>query len=704
MKKTQKKLMQKRFCLIFRTLACISFLILVIIGVSSLVHAMSLEPIDNDDGVPTAWREAANGKPDSITLPITYWDQKADACDNENRQFEWASCYGYHTHGVLTGMVKSRLGSDRLPIPAFTNQEASWQALHDALSINVIGNDPVQKTDNFYRWFHEVPGISKRINGRTVTFNRTTEETYVYGGQDIYPIDDVPGLDADDIQLKDTYGQEHNFNFTAHLGFAIKVRSTGEELFQFSGDDDVWVFLNNRLVLDIGGLHGPISGWFRINSDGTVSTYIEKVNDLSIRSGDWVECMRMNGSTYATSECMNTFNAKIRDNFKNVTVSNADFGLKAGDVVNLDFFYAERSTDGSNTKITISHMDWPISADSDITANIIGKIDGTERKLVEFNTNVKNRDPENPLTLERLAAYIREENGDITNEGYLPLDKTTLWYTTTPEDEKSWRPVDISAPDNSEQGFNLATPIQMAPSGQPGDTLYFRYYGETLERPAGTMSSTISYYTTLAGNAGVTYDYDEVEYNETTIPPVDPDPNPDPGTPEEPDPTPDPDPDPENPGPTPPVEELPNIPTIPGTNIIDGNDDLSYLPPLGEISFVPNTGTIGSASKDIFGEDFAEVITSQWVILATLLVFAGSFSVYFSMRKSLTFNPAMRSTSTKAKALKATVKSTTKAAKDTRKKTTTRQAARANTEQKTKSAARQIVTTKSNPKSTKKKA
>ena len=348
-------------------------------------------------------------------------------------------------------------------------------------------------------------------------------------------------------------------------------------------------------------------------------------------------------------------------------------------------------------------MDWPISADSDITANIIGKIDGTERKLVEFNTNVKNRDPENPLTLERLAAYIREENGDITNEGYLPLDKTTLWYTTTPEDEKSWKPVDISAPDNSEQGFNLATPIQMAPSGQPGDTLYFRYYGETLERPAGTMSSTISYYTTLAGNAGVTYDYDEVEYNETTIPPVDPDPNPDPGTPEEPDPTPDP--DPENPEPTPPVEELPNIPTIPGTNIIDGNDDLSYLPPLGEISFVPNTGTIGSASKNIFGEDFAEAITSQWVILATLLVFAGSFSVYFSMRKSLTFSPAMRSTSTKAKALKATVKSTPKAAKDTRKKTTTtHQTARVKTAQKTKSAARQIVTTKSNPKSTKKKA
>ena len=216
------------------------------------------------------------------------------------------------------------------------------------------------------------------------------------------------------------------------------------------------------------------------------------------------------------------------------------------------------------------------------------------------------------------------------------------------------------------------------------------------------MSSTISYYTTLAGNTGVTYDYDEVEYNETTIPPVDPDP----GTPEEPDPTPDPDPNPdlENPEPTPPVEELPNIPTIPGTNIIDDDDDLSYLPPLGEISFIPNTGAIGGTAKDIFGEDFAKVITSQWVVLATLLVFAGSFSVYFSMRKSLTFSPAMRSASAKAKTPKATAKSTPKTSRNAQKKTATRQTARVKTAQKTKSATRQIVTTKSNPKSTKKKA
>lgn len=655
MKSMQRKLLKRRLCIISRTIACASFLVLAVIGVSSLARAMSLETIANENGVPTSWQAASLSEPDSITLPITYWDQKADSCDDPNRQFEWTECTRYRTHGVLMGMVKSRLGADRLPVPAFSDKDSSWNALHDALSENVIGHDPVQPTDNFYRWFHEVPGLSRRINGRTVTFNRTAKGTYVYGGQDIYPIDDISGLDASDTKLLDWRGEIHNFHFTAHLSFAIKVNASGNERFEFSGDDDVWVYLNDRLILDMGGLHGPISGWFQINTDGTVTTSIEKVNDLSIRTGHWVECMRVLGGIYADDPtCIGPYNTKIRENFQTITTENLDFGLKPDDVVSLDFFYAERSTDGSNTKITINHMNWPISADSEITAKVVGKIEGTENKLVEFNTFVKNRDPENPLNLERLAAYIVETTEEGTSEGYLPLDKTTLFYTTTPDDETSWQPVDISAPDNSTHGFNLATPIRMAPSGKPGDTLYFRYYGESSDK-SGTMSSTISYYTTLSGNAGITYDYDEVSYT------FDPEPeNPGPETPEEPEapdePTPEEpetpetpeEPDPETPEiPEEPTPELPIIPIIPGTNIIDG--ELEYLAPLGEVAFVPNTGIVRDAISGLFGEDFAETILSQTFVMITLLIFAGSFAVYFSYRKFLNYSPATRTATSSSK-------------------------------------------------------
>lgn len=670
MKNKQKKIFKQRICIISRAVACVSFLLLTILGVSSLVGAMSLETIDNEDGVPSSWQAASLIDPDTITLPITYWDQKADSCDNPNRQFEWTLCSGYRTHGVLTGIVKPQLGSDRLPIPTFSDVDSSWNALHDALSVNVIGHDPVLETDNFYRWFHEVPGLSKRIDGRTVTFNRTGERTYTYGGQDIYPIDDVPGIDANDVKLTDWQGQKHNFSFTAHLGFAVKVSANGSERFEFSGDDDVWVFLNNRLVLDIGGLHGPISGWFQINADGTVNTFVEKVNNLDIRTGDWVECMRIKDLVYADQNCINAYNVKIRENFKTASAQHLDFGLNPGDVVSLDFFYAERSTDGSNTKITIDHMNWPISADSEITAEVVGKINGTENKLVEFNTYVKNRDPENPLDLERLAAYIRETTDNGVNEGYLPLDETTLFYTTTPEDDSSWQPVKVSAPNNSEHGFNLATPIRMAPAGEKGDTLYFRYYGETSDC-SGTMSSTISYYTTLTGNAGITYDYDEVSYTVDPNSPETPDPenpeNPEPDNPEVPD-LPGPvDPEspelPEVPGDTE-TPELPNTPNLPNTDLID--DGLVYLPPLGEIAFVPNTGIVSTAISGFFGDDFAEVVLSQTFILIILFVFAGSFATYFKTRKVLA--PAVTSTRATAKSPKS-MKSTsnTRSTKNSRK-------------------------------------
>ena len=159
----------------------------------------------------------------------------------------------------------------------------------------------------------------------------------------------------------------------------------------------------------------------------------------------------------------------------------------------------------------------------------------------------------------------------------------------------------------------------MAPAGEKGDTLYFRYYGETSDC-SGTMSSTISYYTTLTGNAGITYDYDEVSYTVDSDLPEMPDPEePEPDNPEIPD-TPS---DSEDPA----VPELPNIPSLPNTDLID--DGLVYLPPLGEIAFVPNTGIVSTIVSGLLGDDFADIILSQAFILIILLIFCWQFRNLF---------------------------------------------------------------------------
>lgn len=706
MKKAQQKLMKKRLCIISRTIACASFLILAIIGVSSLVRAMSLETIANENGIPTSWQAASLGNPDSITIPITYWDQRQDDCNAADRQFEWSECRLY-AKGIISNVVKSQLGSDGLPIPTFNNTQEAWSAYHDVFTANVIGNDPVQPSDNFYRWFHEAydangKQLSKRYE-REVVFHRNGNNSYEYGSKGTFPLDDVDFSNDDP-----TTQQGHNFHFTAHMRIPMKIAANGTEQFWFSGDDDVWVFLNNQLVLDLGGLHMDTEGNFRIDANGNIISTVDNVADQACRQQNVYNPLYIGYDVY---------NSQVENNCpRSPKVTTINAGLKSGDVVNLDFFYAERSTTESNTRINITNMNWPISADSDITAKVIGKIDDTENKLVEFNTDIKNRDPENPLILERLAAYIHEETEEGINEGYLPLDKTSLFYTTTPEDESSWQPVDISAPDNSIHGFNLATPLRLSPAGQTGDTLYFRYYGETSEY-SGQMSSTVSYYTTLNGSAGVTYDYDTITYTGKTKPiitdqkvtikylyeddseaapeytatyktgddfevvspevdgytpdyekitgtvanedltyivrykttPVIPDP-----TPEEPQPT-----------PTPPSNDLPTIPTFPGTNLIDGS--LLYLAPLGEIAFVPNTGVIGDAVANLFNEDFAEIVLSQTFVMVILLIFAGSFATYFTLRKFLMFNPTTRAVTTSAKKMPKMTAKTMKSTKTVKK-------------------------------------
>lgn len=59
----------------------------------------------------------------------------------------------------------------------------------------------------------------------------------------------------------------HNFHFTteAHVRFIYQ----GGEKFTFSGDDDMWIFVNDKLALDLGGLHGPLSATIDFDAQAT---------------------------------------------------------------------------------------------------------------------------------------------------------------------------------------------------------------------------------------------------------------------------------------------------------------------------------------------------------------------------------------------------------------------------------------------------
>jgi fibro-slime domain-containing protein len=67
-------------------------------------------------------------------------------------------------------------------------------------------------------------------------------------------------------------GAKHNFSFTSEVRYWFQYDSTKTYTLDFTGDDDVWVFINRKLAVDLGGIHIPVSGSVTFGA-GRTNTY-----------------------------------------------------------------------------------------------------------------------------------------------------------------------------------------------------------------------------------------------------------------------------------------------------------------------------------------------------------------------------------------------------------------------------------------------
>ena len=349
---------------------------------------------------------------------------------------------------------------------AHLNEEDGTFTVYDQLAASGDNTGPSRTHGQFLPYDMITPGVYSKATNLTDVLRQPLSELDPRRGEKLYRVDNP----------------DYFFGMQMEAGFvqtASGLDAWGHDIiFEFSGDDDFWFYVDGELVLDLGGVHSASVGNINFRT-GVVETSLRDSKGVTDNSRSGTTTLRDVFEKNYRSRNPEATDADVKAYLDGIFVRNAagNYVFKDYSAHTMKVFYMERGAGGSNL-----HMRFNLSAAKPGTVTLAKKISGTEKSdyaLAEFPYQIwyktKDDGDQSPFHL------LEEKSGENYNVTY----------------------------------FGTRTPVKFAGSYTPAggkqeyESVFFLQPGQTAEisMPEGTTQ----YYIVECGvNPNI---YDKVEAN-----------------------------------------------------------------------------------------------------------------------------------------------------------------------------------------------